>query len=114
MPKYVLNPETLLYEEKKDPRFLKPLRLSVGVTGNLGGLDNRADPDKLTDEFITHRDNSIRANLSANWLLSKSWITNVELNASVMYSDKLQRQNSIYHSAVLAYRYEGSAKSPDI
>lgn len=77
----------------------KPLRLSVGVTGNLGGLDNRADPDKLTDEFTTHRDNSIRANISANWLLSKSWITNVELNASIMYSDKLQRENSIYHSA---------------
>ena len=36
MPKYVLNPETLLYEEKKDPRFLKPLRLSVAVLAAAG------------------------------------------------------------------------------
>ena len=36
MPKYVLNPETLLYEEKKDPRFLKPLRLSVAMLAAAG------------------------------------------------------------------------------
>ena len=76
-----------------------PLRLSVGLAGNLGGLDNRSDPDKHTDVFLTQRDNSVRANLSANWLLSKSWITNLELNASIIYSDKLQRENSLYHSA---------------
>ena len=77
-----------------------PLRLSVGVTGNLGGLDDRADPDKMTDTWLTRRDNSIRANLNANWLLSKSWITSVELNASATLSDNFQRQKSQYHSAV--------------
>ena len=74
-----------------------PLRLSAGVSGNLGGLDNRADPDKMLESFLTRRDNSVRANLSLNWLLSLPWITNVELNASAVYSDKLERENSNYH-----------------
>ena len=78
----------------------KPLRISIGVTGNLGGLDDSADPDKLVGTFYTQRDNSIRANLTANWLLSLPWITNLELNASAVYSDKLSRENKNYHSSV--------------
>ncbi|MCR5351494.1 MAG: TonB-dependent receptor, partial [Bacteroidales bacterium] len=79
-----------------------PLRLTVGVTGNLGGLDDRADPDKMTDIWLTRRDDGVRANLTASWLLSKSWITNVELNASASYGDKREREQSQYHSAVSA------------
>ena len=73
-----------------------PLHLTVGIAGNLGGLDNRADPDKMLETFLKHRDNSLRANLNLNWLLSKSWITNVELSASAVYSDKTERENSLY------------------
>lgn len=36
MPKYVLNPETLLYEEREDPKYLKPLRLSVAILAAAG------------------------------------------------------------------------------
>ncbi len=31
MPKYVLNPDTLLYEELEEPRYLRPLRLTAAV-----------------------------------------------------------------------------------
>ena len=31
MPKYVLNPETLLYEEKEDPKYLKHLHWAVAL-----------------------------------------------------------------------------------
>ena len=78
----------------------KPLRYSLGVSGNLGGLDNSADPDKLTDSFLRQRDNTMRANLNANWLLSLGWITNVELNASLVYSDKLSRENKNYQESI--------------
>ena len=54
-----------------------PLQFSAGVTGNLGGKDSKADPDKFMDTFEKGRDNAIRSNLSFNWLLSKSWITNL-------------------------------------
>lgn len=78
----------------------KPLRFSVGVTGNLGGLDDSADPDKLIGTFLTQKDNSLRANVNANWLLSLQWITNIEFSASAVYSDKLSRENKNYHSSV--------------
>ena len=36
MPKYILNPETLLYEEKEDPKYLKYIRLAVAVLAAAG------------------------------------------------------------------------------
>ena len=48
----------------------RPLRLSAGITGNLGGLDDKADPDKMIGTFSISKDNALRANLNANWLLS--------------------------------------------
>ena len=77
-----------------------PLRLSASVTGNLGGLDDEADPDKLTGTFIQSRDNSVRANLTADWLLSLPWITNLELNASGSLGDKQVRENKNYQQSV--------------
>ena len=78
----------------------KPLRLTLGFTGNLGGLNNEADPDKQVGTFLTQRDNSVRGNIEANWLLSKPWITNLEFKASAIYSDRLKRERALYHSAV--------------
>lgn len=77
-----------------------PMRLSAGITGNLGGLDNEADPDKMVGTFTVTKDNTVRANLSMNWLLSLPWITNVELNASGAYSNKLSRENQNYQQSV--------------
>jgi hypothetical protein len=79
-----------------------PLRISAGVTGNLGGLDDREDPDKMLDTWLIKKDNSLRANFTSNWLLSKSWITNLELNASVVYGNKEQRENARYHNTTTA------------
>ena len=81
-----------------------PLQFSAGVTGNLGGMDSKADPDKFLDTFEKGRDNALRGNLSFNWLLSKSWITNVELNASVVYADKqtMTRKNYSNSSSTAA------------
>jgi murein DD-endopeptidase MepM/ murein hydrolase activator NlpD len=31
MSKYILNPETLLYEKREEPRYLRPLRVTVAV-----------------------------------------------------------------------------------
>ena len=78
----------------------RPLRFSIGVSGNLGGLDDSADPDKFLDVFIKQRDNTVRANINANWLLSLPWITNIELNASTVYSDRLTRENKNYHTGI--------------
>lgn len=68
-----------------------PLRFSVSASGNLGGMDTKADPDAFSENRTTVRDNSFRGNFDFDWLLSKKWITNIELSGSVVYSDKLNR-----------------------
>ncbi len=78
----------------------KPLRVSAGITGNLGGRDNQADPDRLLETFSTGKDNTLRGNINADWLLSKKWITNVEFMASAIYSDKQERSRSRYSESV--------------
>lgn len=76
-----------------------PLQFSMGLTGNLGGRNTAADPDTFLDTFSKKKDNSLRGNISLNWLLSKNWITNLELNASVVYSDRLSQTRSNYSSS---------------
>lgn len=68
-----------------------PLRLSAGLAGNLGGMDSKSDPDQLADTFVKERDNAVRGNFSMNWLLGKSWITNLNFDASVNFNDRLRR-----------------------
>ncbi len=80
----------------------KPLRLTADVTGNLGGFDDKSDPDRLLESFYIGKDNALRGNVSANWLLSKKWITNVELNASLSYGNKQERQNERYMNSTSA------------
>lgn len=87
-----------------------PLRLTVGVTGNLGGYDNKADPDRIAETFERVNDNAIRGNLQLSWLLNKSWITNIELNGSVSYNDKLSRTNSYYSSSSTTVALHGTEK----
>lgn len=81
-----------------------PLRLTAGITGNIGGRNSEADPDSFKDTWSKTRDNTVRGNLSLNWLLSKPWITNVELNASISYSDKqeLTRNFATYAAGSVA------------
>lgn len=76
-----------------------PLQFSAGITGNLGGMNSKADPDTFLETYATEKDNTVRGNISLNWLLSKPWITNVELNASVVYSDKQIREHENYSSS---------------
>ncbi|MBR4212362.1 MAG: TonB-dependent receptor [Bacteroidales bacterium] len=85
-----------------------PLRFSVGVTGNVGGYNTKADPDQFKNTYTNVRDNVIRGNFSLNWLLSKPWITNVEMNGSISYSDKFSRENKNYSSAVGKVELHGS------
>ena len=68
-----------------------PLRFSISASGNLGGMDTKADPDAFSENRTTVRDNSFRGNFNFDWLLSKKWITNIEFSGSVVYSDKHSR-----------------------
>ena len=71
--------------------FHKVLRLEAGLTGNLGGMNTKDDPDAFTGEYEKVKDNVFRANTALTWLLNRSWITNLKLDASVNFNDNLAR-----------------------
>lgn len=77
--------------------FREVLRLEAGLTGNLGGMNTKDDPDVFRGQRERERDNVLRANASLKWLLNKRWITDVEFSGSVNYTDNLHR-NRIYVS----------------
>ena len=68
-------------------RATTPLTLSLGLTGNLGGYNSESDPDEDLDDYHKVRDNTLRAHFSLQWLLNKSWITNLAMSGSLAYSD---------------------------
>ena len=67
-----------------------PLTLNIGLTGNVGGYDSKTDPDNSLKSYAKARDNRVTANLQADWLLNKPWITNLSLRASLTWQDKRQ------------------------
>ena len=69
--------------------FAKVLRFEAGFTVNLGGMDSKDDPDAFTGEYERARDNVFRGNTSLTWLLNRSWVTNLKLDASVNFHDNL-------------------------
>lgn len=73
--------------------FAKVFRFEAGLAGNLGGMDSKDDPDAFTGEYRKDRNNMARGNFSLTWMLNRSWITNIKLEASASFNDNL----SHYH-----------------
>ena len=69
-----------------------PLTLNIGLTGNIGGFSTEADPDQELDDYMKTRDNVFRGNFELNWLLNKSWITNLSLRGSISMSDRTTKE----------------------
>ena len=78
--------------------FKNVLKFEVGATGNIGGMNTKNDPDAYKGTWSKVRDNVLRANTSLTWLLRKSWITNLKLDASVNYNDN-RSQDLAYGSS---------------
>lgn len=79
--------------------FKNVLKLEVGATGNIGGMNTKNDPDAYKGTWSKVRDNVLRANTSLTWLLRKSWITNLKLDASVNYNDNRSQDHAYGSSA---------------
>lgn len=85
-------------------RNAMPLTLNVGLTGNIGGYNSKADPDQDLDDYDKVRDNAFRGNFSLEWLLNKKWITNITLQGSLAYTDKrTERYYNTSSSSTQAY-----------
>ncbi len=77
--------------------FAKVVRLEAGITGNIGGMDSRNDPDVFSDERKRVRDNLLTPHIKAVFLLNRSWVSNFTLEASAYYHDKFSTEH-IYNS----------------
>ena len=79
--------------------FRNVLKFEIGATGNIGGMNAKNDPDAYKGTWSKVRDNVLRANTSLTWLLRKSWITNLKLDASVNYNDNRSQDHAYGSSA---------------
>ncbi|MCD8101212.1 MAG: TonB-dependent receptor [Alistipes sp.] len=79
--------------------FRGNLRFEAGVTGNVGGMNSKDDPDAYTGEYTKVRDNVFRANGSLTWLLNKPWVTNLKLDAAVNLNDNRSKAHLYYSYA---------------
>ena len=80
-------------------RETTPLTLNIGVTGNIGGYNDDEDPDQQLDDYTKTKDNNLRAKMELNWLLNKSWITNLSLRGSFSASNQTTESYSHTQSA---------------
>ena len=79
--------------------FKQVLRFEAGITGNLGGMNTKDDPDAFTGEYEKAKDNVVRANTSMTWLLNRPWITNLKLDASLNFNDNLTHAHKYFSTA---------------
>ena len=79
--------------------FKNVLKFEIGATGNIGGMNTKNDPDAYKGTWSKVRDNVLRANTSLTWLLRKSWITNLKLDASLNYNDNRSQDHAYGSSA---------------
>lgn len=78
-----LNYSTIINRKKT-----RPLSLTLGISGNAGGLDSKSDPDLFVNTYSKTNDGVVRSNIAAKWLLRKKWITNLEFTAGVNYNNQ--------------------------
>lgn len=91
---YSRNSVTLNYSNTFNRNKRKPILLNLGLAGNTGGYNTKADPDQFVNTYSKAKDDIVRGNLSLKWLLNKKWITNLEFTTSANYNDKKSETSS--------------------
>ncbi len=94
---YVRNGLSLNYSNSYNKNS-RPLFLSVGISGNLGGYNTKSDPDLFANTYTKMSDDAVRANYKVKWLLNKKWITNIETTGSLHYNNR-QTEESLNRSS---------------
>lgn len=96
---YSRNNLSLTYSNTLHDSREHPIRFSASLGGNFGGYNSEADPDEFKDTYTKQRDYLLRGNLKFDWLLDRSWISSLSLQATASYSDRLNETNSNKSSA---------------
>jgi hypothetical protein len=91
---YTRDGLSLNYSNTFGKQGQRPLELNVGVAGNTGGFNDKSDPDRFVNTYSKMKDNVIRGNVSAKWLLNKPWITNLDFSATANYNDRISEKQT--------------------
>jgi len=78
--------------------FADIFHVEAGITGNVGGMDSKDDPDSFSEQRTVASDNILTPHVKAQLLLNRDWVTNVSLEASVYYHDQKTREH-LYNSS---------------
>ena len=92
--RYDRNSISLNYYTTFMQKSQTPLQFDLGVTANIGGQNDKDDPDAYSGYYEKKSDNTIRLSTGLQWLLNKPWITNLELKGTFLYEDNLYELNS--------------------
>ncbi|WP_346857466.1 carboxypeptidase-like regulatory domain-containing protein [uncultured Draconibacterium sp.] len=84
---YTRNNLSLTYRNTFGPKS-KPIDLTYGITGNLGGFNSENDPDRFVGTYEKQKDYAVRSNLNIKWLLNEPYLNGLDFTASVNYADK--------------------------
>lgn len=96
---YERNNINITYSNSFKDAQQQPIYISATVAGNIGGYNSEADPDQFKETYTKSRDYAARGNIKLNWLLNRSWITNLALQATASYSDQTTITNTNKSSA---------------
>jgi outer membrane receptor for ferrienterochelin and colicin len=73
------------------------LRLETGLSGNIGGMNDKDDPDSYSDQYTKARDNVLTPHAKLTWMINKPWITNLSVEGSIFYHDE-RTHDHVYNS----------------
>ncbi len=85
---YTRNSLSVNYTRWFGKRRGAPLELNAGLSGNIGGYNDRSDPDRFVNTYSKYKDNVARGNLSVKWQLNHPLITNIEFSGTFNYNDQ--------------------------
>ena len=78
--------------------FLDKIRLEAGLSANIGGMNDKDDPDVFSDQYSRSRDNILTPHAKLTWMINKPWITNLSLEGSIYYHDEREHDH-IYNTS---------------
>ena len=96
---YMRNNMEVAYSNAFRDKEGRPIYLSAQLAGNIGGFNSEADPDEFLNTYTKISDNMFRGGVKMNWLLNKSWISNLSLQGNFSYRNMLEETNANKSSA---------------
>lgn len=82
-------------------RNKQPVLFNISLSGTLGRLDTKTDPDAYENTWASAANNSLLFGASANWLINSKYITSLDFSVNASYTDDTQKENEYFSYATI-------------